>query len=304
MGGGPGQPLPPRVGAGARRGALHHRGHDAPGLAHPGLGDHVGERLPAGGLHVARDLQQARCLRGELSSAHRAQHLLAAAEHHQRQRARRQRRGRKERQDPFHSPLHRLRIGHPGQARCGARDRQAQALDPLATHGHRGDDLHPQTARQQRGVDRHPPRVGLVHHVQAEDEGQSRLAQLESQEHRALQVLRVPHGDDAPRPPGQQDVAGDALVLGGREQGAGSRRVQHRDLVAAEDGRARGHLHRRPRVVGDGDVAAGEGAEQDALPHVGIADEGDGPFPWRRSGERGDRFGHVGPSCDRVATRP
>ena len=146
---------------------------------------------------------------------------------------------------------------------------QERQAGPL--HRHRGDDVDPQRGGEPVGVDAEAARGGLVGHVEREREGDAGLGELAGEEQPPPEVLGVADLKADVLRLAEQDVPRHLLVLRHGEQVVGARRVEHVPALAADLGRAPGDLDGGAGVVRDGDVLAGQRAEEDALAHVGIA---------------------------------
>jgi hypothetical protein len=70
-----------------------------------------------------------------------------------------------------------------------------------------------------------------------------------------------------------QNVARNARVLASGQQIVETGRVDDLGVASVENGLGAGDLHRGAGEVGDRDVVVGEIAEENALAHVGVADE-------------------------------
>ncbi len=113
----------------------------------------------------------------------------------------------------------------------------------------------------------------FVQHVEVEAEGDAQLGDLQGQQERADQVLRVAHLHHGVVPGREQDVARDRLVFAHRDEVVRARGVDDFPELIAESSAPSGDLDRGSRVVADRDVGAGEGAEDDALSDVRLTHE-------------------------------
>ncbi len=223
-----------------------------------------------------------------------AHRLVARGEHDRDAAAARPERGAgggKERRDALERDLQCGIVGGREARHPSVFEHLEQGAKPGLAGRHHRHHRHPEKLGEPSGVDRHAARARLVHHVEDEDHRHAELGELQRDEQRAAQVLRIRHLHHRRPAMGEEDVARDPLVVGDRDQGidAGSvddfeagragpvlRRQIDEALELAHD-RARRppprHLDRGARVIGHGHVAAGEMAEEDALPDVRIADE-------------------------------
>ena len=162
-------------------------------------------------------------------------------------------------------------VARPELGDARLRDPLEQERQAGALHRHGGDHVDPQRGGEPVGVDADPAGGGLVGHVERQREGDAGLGELAGEQEPAPEVLGVAHLKADVLRLAEQDVAGHLLVLGHGEQVVGARGVEHVPAQAADLGRAPRDLHGGARVVRDGDVLAGERAEEDALADVGVA---------------------------------
>ena len=241
----------------------------------PGTAHHAGERL-------RRVLPQAlACVRddgespgGHLPAEPRDEGLVAHEDHESQRTGRNGRHG-EQRHHRGDGLLDGRRVCDPGAALAGGRDARQEGPDPLVTDGHRGYDADAQTLGEDRCVDADAAGGGFVDHVEAQDMGDPHLRELNGQQQRSIEVLRVGNHHHRLGPPIEQHVASHALVLRRREEGGGARGVDDGELAAVHDDDPGGDLHRGARVVRDRGVLSREGAEERALADVGVADEHD-----------------------------
>ena len=183
---------------------------------------------------------------------------------------------------------------------------------PWAARGDRRAHRHAERGLEPRQVDADPAGLGLVVHVEHEHRRHLELPELQRQQQRAPQVLRVGdlHHDRAVLPAHRaHEVPGDLLVLAQRQQRVEPRRVDHLGAGAGEPSPV--DLDRRPRVVGDRGAQTGERVEQRALADVRVAEEDD-PLRARRVRRRlaHPLFGGLGhhrprhrdPACAHIET--
>ena len=172
----------------------------------------------------------------------------------------------------------RLRDGRVGQ-------RRAQLGEPLPVDRHRFDDRHAELRRQFLRVDRDAPRPRFVDHVQHQDRRFPERGDLRCEHQRPPQIARIGHLHHKIGPVRREQVARDALVLADRApERVHARRVDDVAHLGPDERAPLGDRHRRARVVGNGDVAAGQTAEHDALADVRLADERDA----QRMGAQGE----------------
>src|SRR5581483_6544138 len=123
----------------------------------------------------------------------------------------------------------------------------------------------------------------LIAHVEAEREGDVMLCDLQREEESAAEVRHVADLDDVAAAGGEEHVARNALIVRLRDQAVRSRRVDDFPRLAAERSTRPCDLDRRAGIVGDGDVAVGEAAEEERFPDVRVADEDEGLRKLRHS---------------------
>ncbi len=260
---------------GSRLPACPDLAHDLRGRAPAGILDDDADVVAVEAAQPLRHLLQAQeRVVGEVR-AQPGRECLVPRKRGERQRPRAKWRRRHQGLDRLERPLDRIGIGDAEGRRPRILDRGGEPGDPFAPHRDRLDHGGRQTGREPLGVDRETARPRLVHHVEADDEGQARLGDFEREGQGPLQVLRVPHHDDGRRPSRQQDVACDALVLRERKQRGRPRRVADEAAAPADRHRALGHLDRGPRVVRHRHVLARQRAEERALSDVRVSDQHD-----------------------------
>ena len=128
-------------------------------------------------------------------------------------------------------------------------------------------------------IHRDPLSRGLVHQVQADHRSFRDLQHLEHEVEIALE-----HGgvDDDQRAVGtaeEDEVPGDLLVDGRRQQGIRAGQVDHLVPVAVELEAALGPVHRLPGPVPRMLLQSGQGVEDRALSHVRVPRQGDDIVP-------------------------
>ena len=169
----------------------------------------------------------------------------------------------------------------------------ANRVEPFAFGGRRGVHRHAgQLPRERLEVDRETARPRLVQHVQIEAERDPELGDLQRQQQRAHEVLRVAHLHERVVRRGDEDVARHRLVLAHRHEVVRAGGVDHLPDLLAEAGAPARDLDRRAWIVADGDVRPGERAEDDALADVRLTDQEGAPAGLRlirRSRWRQDR---------------
>jgi hypothetical protein len=250
----------------------------------PGPMDRSRERL-AGALHdLAQNALDRRKAFGSESLPQPRMHRFIATQQHDGEPAAVGVRLRKERHEPRDRRFDRRRVGEGEPAPPLVADGAAQVVQPLAPGRDRAEDAHAEPLLEPAAVDANTDLRRLVVHVEIEGEGEPELGQLRGEHERAPQVLGVGHLHDGARGTREQDIAGHGLVLGHGHEAVDSGRVEHFVRGAVDLGLAARHGDGGPGVVGNGDVAAGEEAEEHALADVRVAHEDD-------AGKRGGRHG-------------
>jgi len=142
--------------------------------------------------------------------------------------------------------------------------------------GHQFDDRAVQRLGETLGIDLHPHLVGLVHHVEAQHQGDAQLQKLHRQVQVALQRPRVQHVHDRLGALVHQEVARHELFGGIGREGVGSGQVHQieKRLIGAE--LADLLLHGDAGVVAHVGSSACHGIEERGLACVGVARQGDG----------------------------
>ena len=146
-----------------------------------------------------------------------------------------------------------------------------EAIRPLFPNRHRGDRRDPEALLEGLQPGHHPPLPGFVRHVDGEHERNLHLGELRGDHQGAAHVLGVAHLQDPRAGFPHQDVPRDPLVLGHRKQGVHPGGVDHLDRSSPVARLPAGDFHRRAGIVRHVHVPPGEGAENDALPDVGIS---------------------------------
>ena len=187
------------------------------------------------------------------------------------------------------------------------RQRLEDSRQPLRLRRDRGAHRDAELRLEPAQVVADAARLCLVVHVQHEHRRNLELPELQRDEQRAPEVLRVGHLHDhgAVRAADRaHEVPRDLLVLAHREERVQARRVD--DLGARREPTAV-DLDRGARVVGDGGAKARERVEEGTLADVRVAEEDDalrgrgrarrrvaGVVPLRfRPDRRQDPFGHI-----------
>ncbi len=112
----------------------------------------------------------------------------------------------------------------------------------------------------------------------------------------AAEVLGVPDLNDRRVRFLDENVARDPLVFRHRDQVVRPRRVDDSPACPRARHASARHLDRGSGVVRDGDITAREGAEEDALADIRVADQKEGRRPGRRAVRRR-------PRCDYARVR-
>ena len=200
--------------------------------------DHLGRLHQAPG-RLGGDRPDARERLGAVGPGGPRLQARFAGEEHQPERPRAAPVLRQQRADAREPLLDLAAVGDERGAGARGEQRALERGQALALGCDGRDDLDPQQARELAGVDVDAGLLGLVAHVQAEHERASALEQLGGQAQRAAQVLGVGDLDDDVRLALEQDVAGDALVVGVRVQAVDAGGVDDREGLLADAQAAR-----------------------------------------------------------------
>jgi hypothetical protein len=171
--------------------------------------------------------------------------------------------------------------GRGGRGADQSGERRTQLVEAAAAHRDGRDDRHAEFAREDRRVERQSVALGQVDHVERDHRRPAERDQLEREAQVVVEVGDVDHDDQRVGRAlvaalAGDDVAGDALVGGGRVEAVGAGQVDQLDRATvvereparmALDGDARIIAHLLPR--------AGQRVEQRALAGIGVADERD-----------------------------
>ncbi len=172
----------------------------------------------------------------------------------------------------------RTRERRTGEEGLGARRAGSQirthGLQSFALGGGGRIDAHAaKLALERLEIDAQASRTRLVEHVEIEAEGDAQLRDLQGEEQRAREVLRVPDLDERVVRFRQKEVPRDGLVLAHRHEVVRAGGVDDVPGVLAEVRSAARDLDRRARIVADRDVRTRQGAEENTLAHVGLTHE-------------------------------
>jgi hypothetical protein len=119
--------------------------------------------------------------------------------------------------------------------------------------------------------------AGFIHHIQRENHWEPKLSKLGSKQQSAAQILPVANLDDSFQGFVQQNSGGDLLVLSVGREANNAGGVDYVGLGEVLGGSA-SNFHSCPRIIGDGDVMAGQFLEDNGLANIGLADQGDASF--------------------------
>jgi hypothetical protein len=153
--------------------------------------------------------------------------------------------------------------------------------------GHRSDHRDAQTARKALQVQGDAGPLRLVQDVHRQDDRQARLDQLQGEREHPVQVPGVDDVEDQFGVFGEQDVAGDPLLLRDGEEAVHAGGVHHLKFHPVDAGLAAGDLHGRSGIVGNGHVGAGQIVEDHALAYIWVADDDYLRQPVQRLGQPG-----------------
>ena len=155
-------------------------------------------------------------------------------------------------------------------------EEREEAIRPLFPHRHRGNRRDPEALFKGLQPGHHPPLPRFVRHVDGEHERNLHLGELRGDHQGAAHVLGVAHLQDPRAGFPHQDIPRDPLVLGHGKQGVHPGGVDHLERGSPVARLAAGDLHCRAGIVRHIHVPPGEGAENDALPHVGVSHQDHG----------------------------
>ena len=195
-------------------GAVHQASRDPqPGAIH-GVGDVGADLAPK----FFADFVEAREIFGGHALPEPVLHGFVAADRHEREAARRDRRRRDEAFTGCDRAFDRARILDGCRTAPGGRESAKQARDSFAPDRHRRNDFDPEPGGESFRPDRNPTFGRFVHHVETKDERKFHLRELDGEQERPLEVLRVSNENDTAVSFGEQDVARHPLVLRRRKK--------------------------------------------------------------------------------------